>query len=110
VWIQVTLEMVQNTTRDDIQWWSRGSMAGMGFADADDPVQLLVQPSSQHTDTPPTVDVICYASVRIHVSKPKGIVSSLWRGGTDMDACFAYAQTVRLGGHMAFTAHSKTDA
>lgn len=102
--------MVQNTTRDDIQWWSRESMAGMVFADADDPVQLLVQPSGQRMDTPPTVQVICRASVRIPVSEPKGTISALCQGGSAMDACFAYAQTVRLGGHMEFTAHSGTDA
>lgn len=104
VWIQVTLELVQNTTPDDIQWWSRSSMAGMGFADANDPAQLLAQPSDQHMATPPAVQVICHASVRIHVSEPKGIISALWQGGSSMDAYFAYAQVVRLGGHMEFTA------
>jgi hypothetical protein len=103
VWNQVTLEMVRNTTRDDIQWWSRESMAGMVFADADDPVQLLAQPSGQPMDSPPTVQV------RIPVSEPKGIIRTLWQGGSAMDACFAYAQTVRLGGHMEFTTHSGTE-
>ena len=109
MWTQVTVELVQDTARAKTQLWRR-SLTGLRFGDRESPVQLRVERSRQDMHTPLTLEITCRASAHMQLLAHKGIVGALRQGGSAGDVCFVYAHSVRLGGHMEFTAHSSADA